>query len=119
MSSIESCISNLPGIKSVKVALLAERGIVEYDPDWVGSDGTGWDDEKIVEEISDVGFDAVALPHSSVTLQNVRLVSLNGRRSSSGRTHLARFRPRSKFMDSISQQIPPSSQAPFSKSPVS
>lgn len=39
----------MPGITSVKVALLAERGIVEYDPTFVGPDGTGWHEAKVVE----------------------------------------------------------------------
>ncbi|CDZ96356.1 copper p-type atpase [Phaffia rhodozyma] len=76
VASIESCVIKLPGIISVKVALLAERGIVEYDPSWVGPDGAGWDDDKIVEEISDIGFDAVALPPSTVSIQNVQLYGL-------------------------------------------
>lgn len=46
-----------PGIHSVKVALLAERGVVEYDPDV-------WTPEKIVgvcDLLNSVGFD---LPNS-------------------------------------------------------
>lgn len=35
-------LRNQPGIRSVKVALLAERGVVEYDPQL-------WTTEKIVE----------------------------------------------------------------------
>lgn len=35
-------LRNQPGIRSVKVALLAERGVVEYDPQL-------WTVEKIVE----------------------------------------------------------------------
>ena len=33
LQSIESMLRNQPGIHSVKVALLAERAVVEYDPD--------------------------------------------------------------------------------------
>jgi len=66
-----------PGIHSVKVALLAERGLVEFDPQQ-------WDAEKIInvsftlsflpesqrmirpspiiQEISDIGFDATLIP---------------------------------------------------------
>jgi Cu+-exporting ATPase len=51
-------LKQLPGIVSVQVALLAERGIVEYDSQYVGEDGTGWDPSKIAEEIEDVGFEA-------------------------------------------------------------
>ena len=44
-----------PGIHSVKVALLAERAIIEFDP-------LTWTPEKIAEEISDIGFDAFHVP---------------------------------------------------------
>lgn len=40
--SIESMLRNQPGIHSVKVALLAERALVEYDPE-------KWTVEKIAE----------------------------------------------------------------------
>lgn len=43
------------GIHSIRVALLAERGMVEYDP-------SVWSVEKIIEEISDIGFDASHIP---------------------------------------------------------
>ena len=43
------------GIHSVRVALLAERGIVEYD-------SSKWTVDKIVAEISDIGFDATHIP---------------------------------------------------------
>ncbi|GJJ11151.1 hypothetical protein Clacol_005382 [Clathrus columnatus] len=65
VESIESMLRNQPGIRSVKVALLAERGVVEYDPQL-------WTVEKVVEEISDIGFDATEIPvHAadSVTLR--------------------------------------------------
>ncbi|KAF8586336.1 copper P-type ATPase CtaA [Ramaria rubella] len=55
VESIESMLRNQPGIQSVKVALLAERGVVEFDP-------TMWTTEKVVEEISDIGFDATEIP---------------------------------------------------------
>ena len=41
MQSIEGMLRNQAGIHSVKVALLAERGVVEYDP-------SVWDADKIV-----------------------------------------------------------------------
>ena len=62
-----------PGIHSVKVALLAERGVVEFDPQ-------EWNAEKVInvssftesvtrmmglislQEISDIGFDATLIP---------------------------------------------------------
>ncbi|KAF9223974.1 copper P-type ATPase CtaA [Gyrodon lividus] len=55
VESIEGALRSQPGIHSVKVALLAERGVVEYEP-------TVWTPEKIVTEISDIGFDAVLIP---------------------------------------------------------
>lgn len=54
-----------PGIHSVKVALLAERATIEFDP-------LHWTLEKIASEISDIGFDATPLPPSctdTVTLK--------------------------------------------------
>lgn len=47
-----------PGIVSVQVALLAERGVVEYDDEFVAEDGTRWDSARVAEEIEDCGFDA-------------------------------------------------------------
>ena len=42
MQSIEGMLRDQPGIHSIKVALLAERGVVEFDP-------SAWSVEKIVE----------------------------------------------------------------------
>ncbi|KIK98176.1 hypothetical protein PAXRUDRAFT_824138 [Paxillus rubicundulus Ve08.2h10] len=55
VESIEGALRSQPGMYSVKVALLAERAVVEYDP-------MVWTPEKIVTEISDVGFDAILIP---------------------------------------------------------
>ncbi|KAJ7224306.1 Cu-transporting P-type ATPase [Mycena pura] len=55
VEAIEGMLREQPGIHSVKVALLAERGVVEYDP-------KNWDVEKIINEISDIGFDATLIP---------------------------------------------------------
>ncbi|EIN09605.1 copper P-type ATPase CtaA [Punctularia strigosozonata HHB-11173 SS5] len=55
VESIEGMLRNQPGIYSIKVALLAERGTVEYDP-------ASWTPEKIIGEISDIGFDATLIP---------------------------------------------------------
>lgn len=41
LQSIEGMLRKMPGIHSVRVALLAERGVVEYDP-------TDWNPEKII-----------------------------------------------------------------------
>lgn len=55
VESIEGVLRGQNGIHSVRVALLAERGIIEYDP-------AIWTVEKLVEEVSDIGFDATYLP---------------------------------------------------------
>ncbi|THH11861.1 hypothetical protein EW145_g371 [Phellinidium pouzarii] len=65
VESIEGMMRGQHGIYSIKVALLAERGVVEYDPSM-------WTVEKIVEEIGDIGFDATLIPPSrtdSITLR--------------------------------------------------
>lgn len=55
VESIEGMLRSQPGIHSVKVALLAERGVVEFDPQQ-------WNAEKVINEISDIGFDATLIP---------------------------------------------------------
>ncbi|KAF7370595.1 Copper P-type ATPase [Mycena sanguinolenta] len=55
VEAIEGMLREQPGIHSVKVALLAERGVVEFDP-------KTWNAEKIISEISDIGFDATLIP---------------------------------------------------------
>lgn len=45
-----------PGIYNTKVALLAERAVVEFDPRL-------WTVEKVISEISDIGFDATYIPN--------------------------------------------------------
>ncbi|KAG9313039.1 E1-E2 ATPase-domain-containing protein [Chiua virens] len=65
VESIEGVLRTQPGIYSIKVALLAERGVVEYDPNV-------WTTQKIIDEISDIGFDATLVPSArsdSVTLR--------------------------------------------------
>ncbi|KAH9933503.1 copper transporting p-type ATPase-like protein [Fomitopsis serialis] len=65
VESIEGMLRTQPGIHSIKVALLAERGVVEYDPNV-------WDTTKIMSEIGDIGFDATLIPVSrddAVTLR--------------------------------------------------
>ncbi|PWN28138.1 putative CCC2-P-type ATPase [Jaminaea rosea] len=54
VESIESMLRKQPGILDVSVALLAERAVVDYAP-------SQWTVEKIVEEVEDVGFDAIVL----------------------------------------------------------
>lgn len=47
--SIEGMLRSQPGIHSVKVALLAERGVVEYDPSM-------WTAEKVAEVCSPIWY---------------------------------------------------------------
>jgi P-type Cu+ transporter len=65
VEAIEGMLRPQTGIHSIKVALLAERGVIEFDP-------KAWNVDKIMEEISDIGFDATLIPPSredSVTLR--------------------------------------------------
>ncbi|KDR80754.1 hypothetical protein GALMADRAFT_61409 [Galerina marginata CBS 339.88] len=55
VEAIEGMLRDQKGIHSIKVALLAERAVVEYDP-------AQWTVDKLVNEISDIGFDASFLP---------------------------------------------------------
>ncbi|KZW01270.1 heavy metal translocatin [Exidia glandulosa HHB12029] len=55
VESIESVLRGQDGIHTIRVALLAERAVVEYDPEV-------WNNEKLVNEISDIGFDATLVP---------------------------------------------------------
>ncbi|KAK2462708.1 hypothetical protein APHAL10511_005226 [Amanita phalloides] len=55
VEAIEGMLRGQKGIHSIKVALLAERGVIEYDP-------SVWAPEKLVSEISDIGFDASLIP---------------------------------------------------------
>ncbi|KAL0575966.1 Cu(2+)-transporting P-type ATPase [Marasmius crinis-equi] len=65
VEAIEGMLRGQEGIRSVKVALLAERGTVEYDP-------AKWDNDKVINEIMDIGFDAELIPparEDTVTLR--------------------------------------------------
>ncbi|KAJ9106293.1 hypothetical protein QFC21_001438 [Naganishia friedmannii] len=64
VASIESLLSTQPGIVSVQVSLLAERGVVEYDET---IQDTGWTPEKIAEEIEDCGFEAQVVEKSQIS----------------------------------------------------
>ncbi|KAI9453718.1 heavy metal translocatin [Lactarius psammicola] len=55
VESIEGTLRSQSGIRSVKVALLAERGVVEFNP-------RQWNVERVINEISDIGFDATLIP---------------------------------------------------------
>ncbi|KOS14403.1 copper p-type atpase [Malassezia pachydermatis] len=52
VASIETMLGQQEGIKSVSVALLAERAVVQYDA------AQGWTPEKVAEEVDDIGFEA-------------------------------------------------------------
>ncbi|KAG8220990.1 Apowln5-6 [Butyriboletus roseoflavus] len=69
VASIEGVLRTQPGIYSVKVALLAERGIVEYDP-------SAWTAEKIIDEISDIGFDATLVPEARSDTVTLRIYGM-------------------------------------------
>lgn len=65
VEAIEGMLRPQDGIHSIKVALLAERGVIEYDPQ-------KWDVDKLVNEIEDIGFDAAHIPparEDTVTLR--------------------------------------------------
>ncbi|KAF7794413.1 hypothetical protein EIP86_005547 [Pleurotus ostreatoroseus] len=69
VESIESMLRTQPGIHSVKVALLAERGVVEYDPE-------KWTPDKIMSEISDIGFDASIIPPARSDTVTLRIYGM-------------------------------------------
>ncbi|WFD00344.1 P-type Cu(+) transporter [Malassezia yamatoensis] len=60
VASIETMLGQQEGITSVKVALLAERALVGYDPTF------GWTPEKIAEEIDDIGFEAEVVEERTI-----------------------------------------------------
>ncbi|GAA5914568.1 hypothetical protein JCM8208_001206 [Rhodotorula glutinis] len=63
VASIENGLKSQDGIASIKVALLAERAVVEYDP-------ALWTPEKLAEEIEDMGFEAAPIrPAKADTVQ--------------------------------------------------
>ena len=62
----------MPGISTVQISLLAERGVVEYDEDYVNEYGERWTDKKIADEIEDVGFDAEIVEKSEVAHVELR-----------------------------------------------
>lgn len=62
-----------PGIQSIQISLLAERGVVEYDENFVKTDGEHWTDGKIAEEIEDIGFEATVVEKSEVEEVELRV----------------------------------------------
>lgn len=73
VAAIENNLKEQAGIHSVQIALLAERGIVEYEADFVGEDGSKWDSAKIAEEIEDCGFEAEVVERGSSQELNLRV----------------------------------------------
>ncbi|KAF9075330.1 E1-E2 ATPase-domain-containing protein [Rhodocollybia butyracea] len=69
VEAIEGMLRPQDGIYSIKVALLAERGVVEFDP-------KKWNVDKIVEEISDIGFDATMIPPSREDTVTLRIYGM-------------------------------------------
>ncbi|CAE6525278.1 unnamed protein product [Rhizoctonia solani] len=69
VKSIEDGLRSQPGIHSIQVALLAERAVVEYDP-------VLWTDDKIAEEISDMGFDATLIPTAATSTLALRVFGM-------------------------------------------
>ena len=57
------------GIHSIKVALLAERGAIEFDP-------LIWTVEKLASEISDIGFDATPIPPSCTDSATLKIYGM-------------------------------------------
>lgn len=46
---------------------------MEYDPEFVRSDGKCWNDAMIAEEIEDIGFDAQVVEKSEVQQVELRV----------------------------------------------
>lgn len=73
MASIEGQLKSQPGIISVQISLLAERGVVEYDEDYVNDKLEGWTEKKVADEIEDIGFDAEVVERSEVAHVELRV----------------------------------------------
>ncbi|KAF9006171.1 E1-E2 ATPase-domain-containing protein [Cyathus striatus] len=69
VEAIEGMLRDQKGIHSIKVALLAERGVVEYDPAF-------WTVPKIIDEISDIGFDATLIPPTRADVVQLRVYGM-------------------------------------------
>lgn len=80
VAAIEGALSSQPGIKSVQISLLAERGVVEYDGDLMEGDvekqEPKWTPAKIAEEIEDVGFEANLVEKSEIDEVELRIYGL-------------------------------------------
>lgn len=62
-------LRNQPGIYSVKVSLLAERAVIEFDP-------LTWTIEKLASEIGDIGFDAFHIPPPRIDEVTLRIYGM-------------------------------------------
>ncbi|VDB91973.1 unnamed protein product [Peniophora sp. CBMAI 1063] len=69
VQSIEEMLKSQEGIHSVTVALLAERGVVHYDP-------YAWTADKIIGEIQDIGFDATIIPKARADELTLRIYGM-------------------------------------------
>ncbi|KAF9441577.1 Cu-transporting P-type ATPase [Macrolepiota fuliginosa MF-IS2] len=69
VEAIEGMLRPKPGIHSIKVALLAERGVIEYDPKL-------WTVPKLIEDISDIGFDATLIPPAREDVVQLRIYGM-------------------------------------------
>ncbi|KAH7100122.1 heavy metal translocatin [Auriculariales sp. MPI-PUGE-AT-0066] len=69
VESIESMLRGQAGIHNVRVALLAERAVIEYD-------SNVWTEEKLADEISDIGFDATLIPPRGVDIIMLRVYGM-------------------------------------------
>ncbi|XP_006461905.1 hypothetical protein AGABI2DRAFT_118756 [Agaricus bisporus var. bisporus H97] len=69
VESIEGVLRQQPGIHSAKVALLAERAIIEYDPKM-------WTIPKLIDTISDIGFDATHIPPAREDVVQLRIYGM-------------------------------------------
>lgn len=70
VASIERSIGVLPGIYSVKVSLLAERAVIEYDPT------STWTDALIAEHINDIGFTATPIDPKREDLVDLKVFGM-------------------------------------------
>ncbi|KAF9474754.1 Cu-transporting P-type ATPase [Pholiota conissans] len=69
VEAIEGMLRDQKGIHSIKVALLAERAIIEFDPEL-------WDVDRLINEISDIGFDATWIPPIRADVVQLRIYGM-------------------------------------------
>lgn len=59
------------------MSLLAERAVIEYDPEYVDAKGEHWTDARIAEEVEDVGFDAEVVEKSEIVQVELHVYGLD------------------------------------------